>query len=127
MPKATLRNDAWREGGVPKTALQRSAFIDRCVAWLVHEPSNRSSANHLLFALEDRTQCAASPLRDRPSTEIGLSHVDVRRYALEACAFCGGRGDDACVMVGNPFAQRSNVIVCASCVRPSLLRGEAEI
>ena len=104
MPKAGTVS--WQTAPAPQTPLQRGAFLDACVEWLVVAPSADESERLAprTAAVVDGT-CASGGWGD---TRSGM------RLGARTCGFCG-RGTGVRVSVGNPFAGKPWVAVCESC------------
>jgi hypothetical protein len=115
MPSARTARESvtWQTAPPPQTPLQRSAFLDMCVQWLIREPDGPVEDD----ALVPRTTW------DGPTTpEAGSSHdgFGLRKSEVpevRQCAMCGG--DDALrTVTANPFAHRYCIVVCATCHAP---------
>ena len=105
MPKAAPI--AWQTAAAPQTPLQRSAFMDACVEWLVTSQPTDDVAR-----LTPRTAAV--------DTSIPVAHThawgDTRSGAhmgVRPCAFCGHSCRAS--TLGNPFAGAPWVFVCRSC------------
>jgi hypothetical protein len=96
----------WRAGPVPSTAMQRSNFIDACVASLVGDTQMQATPTPLL----QRT-CGTST----SSSSRALTYTSVEMYALldHACSTCDAV--DARPVIVNPYAQRSTILLCNRC------------
>jgi hypothetical protein len=97
MPRA---KESWRALSAPTTALQRGAFMDSCVAWLVHEPEVQAPSCF-----------EATTLEGTVVTPTGaLTHLDVHNSS-HACK-CGNQ---RAAVLANPYAQRCLFLFCSRC------------
>lgn len=122
MPKA--RGNDWRGHPVPQTPLQRAAYLDVCVRWLVQEPSAESRAGD---ALETMTRLPLGWGGEEEEAEeegrpIAHSDADLQLAVFRSsrCSFCSGPRAEA--VVANPFAHRAFVLACGPCRK----KGEAK-
>ena len=107
MPKAGTVS--WQTAPVPQTPLQRGAFLDACVEWLVVAPSTDASER-----LAPRTAAVADGVVPCASGGWGDTRSGMRLGA-KTCGFCEG-SEGVRVSVGNPFAGKPWVAVCELCV-----------
>lgn len=111
MPKA--RTETWQTAPAPQTPLQRSAFLDLCVDWLVRVDAPEEEDARLA----PRTTWTSSPLPvGEAAPPVGLTRAELRMRATRDCAFCDARAG-ARPVVANPFAQRCLALVCDACVQ----------
>lgn len=111
------RVETWQTCPTPETPMQRSAFLDLCVQWLVQEPLEEDAD-----VLETRTTlldgvdpfAVAMPADACP---IAATKVEARLLQhVPRCSLCDG--DDAAggvSIMANPCAQRSLVTLCGRC------------
>ena len=116
MPKAS-KDESWNTQPPPSTALQRGAFIDRCMEWLTKQspPSDGVHvAEKTVFDAFSRSEYA-SPGETQLSASIGVSRSEISLYHFKQCAFCesvNGRG-----LAVNPYANKDIVVVCKRCMQ----------
>lgn len=99
----------WTTAPVPRTAMQRSNFLDLCTQWLVHSPP---SVDDLPASLERTAPAtAAGVVHGFAYTPVELRAATHRRWA---CSLCEGE-ETVVPLVANPYVQRCTVLVCAGC------------
>ena len=111
MPKA--RTETWQTAPAPQTPLQRSAFLDLCVDWLVRAPVD--APEDVRFVTRT-TWPQEPPLTTALLAPMGLTRAELRMRTTRDCAFCDARAG-ARPVVANPFAQRCLALVCDACVQ----------
>ena len=109
MPKLT-----WQTAPRPETPLQRSAFLDLCVDWLVRGEAPRQHEGDPPF--ETRTTCTPPPPFVTPERALGITSADLRTRGERVCAFCEDRSRSARPVLANPFAQKPWALVCEACM-----------
>ena len=103
MPKATPVT--WQTATAPQTPLQRGAFLDACVEWLVAAPLDHEA--HL--APRTAASDAAGPMALPPGWGDARGGT---RLGARPCTFCGHSSG---ATLGNPFAGTPWIFVCRSC------------
>lgn len=89
----------------PTTPLQRATFLDVCVNWLVHEPSDPVSYKELRnVPFDDGTDSASSMV---------YTDADLQVLTTRQCSVCGT--ETSRVLLANPFSQRCHLLFCGHC------------
>lgn len=108
----------WRTMPAPQTPLQRAAFLDACVQWLVREPHAPGDGDGGLggsvYIGEPPPRAAAEAA---VASRVASTTSDLRACSPEqlACLVCGVRGEGVRPVVSNPFAQRHISLLCRAC------------
>lgn len=93
----------WRAGPAPTTSMQRSSFIDACVAAIVSD----APATPTLPLGRTRGCSTAS------SRALTYTSAEVHAALGRACSTCDAL--DAHPVIVNPYAQRSTIFLCSAC------------
>lgn len=109
MPRARPADASWRALPPPTTALQRGAFIDGCVSWLVRETAPAVDEEEWV-----RTHVEHSAAPARGDTFI-YTRSELCARTVGVCALC--RAPSARVVLANPFSQRCYILECTDCAR----------
>lgn len=118
MPKG--RTDTWQTCPTPQTPLQRSAFLDLCVHWLVREPATEALTPLLSPCTTWSSSAAPSGIA---ASSMGLTRSDLRIEQYRGCAFCE-TAEGLRPVIANPFTQRPLSMACEAC-RANLTRKDA--
>ena len=127
MPRA--RVEEWSALPTPQTPLQRGAFLDACIRWLVEEPPEAPPDD----AEGGDGGAEAPPTALLPGAGAGApcgargvacTLADLGDRTTWRCVACRRGGDDVHPMAANPYAQQHIVLVCRACATEE--RGDEE-
>jgi len=109
MPKS--KSDSWKDVAGPRTPLQKSAFMDNCVEWLIAPPGAES------FDDEFEMPSITSENVRLHEHRIAYDSVDLRTWPTTDCALCKKHENCTVVTGFNPFSQRHQSLLCDKCLQ----------
>ena len=105
----------WRDEIPPTTPLQRSTYIDACMAWFITEPDPAPPLTPWMASRRaPGTAAANSP--DAVHESISLTSLQLHTHSSLVCCTCGAVAQAAEMsMVCNPFTHSCYVGTCRNC------------
>jgi hypothetical protein len=97
----------WRTAEVPRTLLQKHAFLDQCVAWLLE------SDDVPVTVPLPKTRWNGDATDASTDAPLSCTPAERRQHAHGACAVCKApaRG-----IIVNPYTLQCNVCICDACL-----------
>lgn len=100
------RVDVWTST-IPKTQMQRNAFLDTCVNWLTMEPADPCENETLTPTF---TQTVETEVWENKAFTLSEHNIQSQRV----CTICTSNTQTQ-ALTANPFAQRYIIYVCSKC------------